>query len=208
MNTRNSILMKQARESLSGKWGLAIGTMFVYALITMAVQSIPKAGGLLGILITGPLNLGLIIFSLSISRNQNPRFEQIFEGFRRYGTALATQVLIMVFTILWMLLLIIPGIIAGLSYSMAFYILADNTSVGAREAIKMSKKMMMGYKWKLFRLTLRFLGWVILCIFTLGIGLLWLIPYIQVSTAKFYEDIKNPVASPTEPSPTPVAPTA
>ncbi|KKR82226.1 MAG: hypothetical protein UU27_C0001G0001, partial [Parcubacteria group bacterium GW2011_GWD1_40_9] len=47
--------MKQARESLSGKWGLAIGTMFVYALITMAVQSIPKAGGLLGILITGPL---------------------------------------------------------------------------------------------------------------------------------------------------------
>ncbi|KKR66051.1 MAG: hypothetical protein UU06_C0006G0002 [Parcubacteria group bacterium GW2011_GWB1_40_5] len=76
MNTRNSILMKQARESLSGKWGLAIGTMFVYALITMAVQSIPKAGGLLGILITGPLNLGLIIFSLSISRNQNPRFEQ------------------------------------------------------------------------------------------------------------------------------------
>ena len=192
MKTENSILMKRARESLVGKWGLAVGTMFVYSLIVFAVQSIPKAGPVLGLLIGGPMALGLVIFSLSLSRNQNPKFEQIFEGFKRFGTALGTQLLVTLYTLLWTLLLIIPGIIAALSYSMTFYIMADNNSVGIRESIRMSKKMMMGYKWKLFCLGLRFIGWVLLCILTLGIGFLWLIPYMQISTAKFYDDIKTP----------------
>ena len=93
-----------------------------------------------------------------------------------------------------MLLLIIPGIIAALSYSMTFYILADDNSIGAMDAIKKSKKMMDGYKWKYFCLGLRLLGWALLCVLTLGIGFLWLIPYAQVSVAKFYDDVKaNPL---------------
>jgi uncharacterized membrane protein len=98
------------------------------------------------------------------------------------------------FIVLWLLLLIIPGIIAAISYSMTFYILADDKSIKPMEAIDKSKKMMDGYKWKYFFLCLRFFGWALLCILTLGIGFLWLIPYINVSIAKFYDDVKeNPV---------------
>jgi uncharacterized membrane protein len=182
--------MQMARESLKGKWGIAIGTLVVYLLIVVALQIIPVVGPIVSLLITGPLAIGLAIFSLSISRNQDTKLEQIFQGFNNFGTALGAYLLMVLFIILWMLLLIIPGIIASISYSMTFYILADDNSISAMDAIKKSKKMMYGYKWKYFCLGLRFFGWALLCILTLGIGFLWLMPYIQVSMAKFYDDIK------------------
>jgi uncharacterized membrane protein len=74
---------------------------------------------------------------------------------------------------------------------MTYYIIAEDNSVGAMEAIDRSKKMMDGYKWKYFRLLLRFFGLSLLCILTLGIGFLWLIPYFHVTNAKFYDDIKS-----------------
>ncbi len=191
MKTENATLMQQAREALAGRWGLAVGTMFVYSVITMAIQTIPKSGGVLGILIGGPMTLGLIIFSLALVRNQNPKLEQLFDGFARFSTALVAQVLVMVYVLLWALLLIVPGIVAALSYAMTFYILADNESMGAKEAMARSKKMMMGNKWKFFCLGLRFIGWALLSILTLGIGFLWFIPYLQITTTKFYEDLKR-----------------
>ncbi len=196
MKTENGVLMQMARESLKGKWGIAIGTLVVYLLIVVALQIIPVVGPIVSLLITGPLAIGLAIFSLSISRNQDTKLEQIFQGFNNFGTALGAYLLMVLFIILWMLLLIIPGIIASISYSMTFYILADDNSISAMDAIKKSKKMMYGYKWKYFCLGLRFFGWALLCILTLGIGFLWLMPYIQVSMAKFYDDIKaNPLES-------------
>jgi uncharacterized membrane protein len=193
MAITNSEITNQARESLSGKWGLAIGTFAIYALIVVAMQAIPKTGGLISLIVSGPLSLGIIIFSLSLSRNTNPHLEQMFYGFKRFKDALVAYLLTTLFTMLWALLLLVPGIVAALSYTMTFYIMADDESISARDAIKKSKKMMNGYKWKMFCLDLRFLGWAILCIFTLGIGFIWLIPYMSVATAKFYEDIKGGV---------------
>lgn len=194
MNTQNLILMQMARESLKGKWGLAIGTFVVYMIISGGLQAIPDAGPIATLIISGPFALGAAIFSLSISRNQDAQLEQIFHGFKNFGTALGAYLLMILFILLWMLLLIIPGIIAALSYSMTFYILADDNSIGAMDAIKKSKKMMDGYKWKYFCLGLRLLGWALLCVLTLGIGFLWLIHYAQVSVAKFYDDVKaNPL---------------
>lgn len=191
MKTENVVLMKMARESLHGKWGLAIGAFVVYMLISISFQIIPIAGPIIGLLIAGPFMLGISIFSLLISRNQDAKLEQIFAGFRNFGTAFAAYLLMGIFILLWLLLLIVPGIIAALSYSMTFYILADDNTVGAMEAIYKSKKMMDGYKLKLFYLSLRFLGLSLLCILTLGIGFLWLIPYMQITMAKFYDDIKD-----------------
>lgn len=190
MKTENVVLMQMARKSLDGKWGLAIGTFVVYMVILVALQIIPIFGIIASLIITGPFVLGLVIFSLSISRNQDARLEQIFQGFNNFGTALGAYLLMLLFTFLWMLLLIIPGIIAALSYSMTFFILADDNAIGPLDAIDKSKKMMDGYKWKYFCLGLRFLGWALLCIPTLGIGFLWLMPYMQVSMAKFYDDVK------------------
>jgi uncharacterized membrane protein len=193
MKTENVDLMRMARESLKGKWGLAVGTFLIYTLINVTFQVSAKDYpffSLLSLIISGPMSLGAAIFSLSLSRNKEARLEQIFNGFFRFGTALAAYLLMLLFIVLWAILLIIPGIIAALSYAMTFYIMAEDDSIGAMEAIDKSKAMMYGYKWKFFCLGLRFLGWAILCILTLGIGFLWLIPWMNVSIARFYDDIK------------------
>jgi uncharacterized membrane protein len=195
MKTENEVLMQMALESLKGKWKLAVGTCLLYFAIIVCVQMIPIAGPIVSLIIGGPLGLGLAHFILALSRNQNPELEQLFQGFNNFARALGAYLLIVIFTILWLILLIIPGIIAAISYSMTFYILAEDSSIGAMEAIDKSKKMMDGYKMKYFLLSLRFIGWALLCVLTAGIGFLWLMPYMQVSFAKFYDDIKeSPVA--------------
>ena len=193
MNTENVKLMKMARESLKNKWGLAIGTFFVYILLTGIIQvttTFFPFSSIVSLIVSGPMALGLAIFSINISRNQEARLEQIFQGFNTFGTSLGANLLMTLFILLWSLLLIIPGIIAVLSYSMTFYILADDNSIGAMEAIDKSKKMRDGYKWKYCCFGVRFIGWSLLCILTLGLGFLWLLPYMQVSMVKFYDDIK------------------
>lgn len=191
MRTENSVLMQMARQTLQGNWGLAIGTFVVYMIASCIVAFIPFLGPLLSLIIGGPLILGLYIFFLEFSRGNDARMEQIFEGFKYFGTAFGAYLLMAIFTMLWTLLLIIPGIIAAISYSMTYYIIADDRGISALDAITKSKHMMNGYKGKYFCLMCRFIGWGILCLFTLGIGFLWLIPYIQVSSAKFYDDIKG-----------------
>jgi len=74
---------------------------------------------------------------------------------------------------------------------MAFYIISDNPEIGAMEAIRKSKEMMRGFRWKLFCLNLSFIGWVLLCVLTLGIGFLWLQPYMNASFANFYQNLKE-----------------
>jgi uncharacterized membrane protein len=188
--TENRVLMAQAREALKGKWELAIAACIVNLLLLIGTQFIPIAGYIVPILISGAMTIGLSIFALSISRKQEAKLSQIFHGFQKFGVGLGTYLLQMIFILLWMLLLIVPGIIAGLSYSLAYFIIADNNSIGPLEAITKSKEMMRGNKWKFFCLGLRFLGWALLCILTVGIGFLWLSPYMMVSFAKFYDDIK------------------
>lgn len=188
-STQNKLLMDQARESLRGKWGRAIGTFVVYAAITSGVPMIPEVGWVFGILISGSMMLGLCIFSLNISRAEHAELNQLFEGFKRFGLALGAYILKTVFILLWTLLLVVPGIIAALSYSMTFFIIAENEEIGPLEAITRSKEMMRGNKWKLFCLFCRFIGWFLLCILSCGIGFLWFGPYMAVSLAGFYDDL-------------------
>ena len=98
--------------------------------------------------------------------------------------------LMSVFIFLWSLLFVIPGIIKAFSYAMTPYILEEHPELTANEAIDHSRAMMKGHKFDLFWLYLSFIGWGILCIFTLGIGLLWLVPYMQTAQSSFYEDVK------------------
>lgn len=84
----------------------------------------------------------------------------------------------------------IPGIIKHYSYAMTDYILKDESELCNNAAIERSMAMMEGNKMKLFLLDLSFIGWAILCLFTFGIGFFVLQPYMQVSHAAFYEDLK------------------
>jgi len=116
--------------------------------------------------------------------------ERMFDGFKTYGRAIGVQLLTAIFILLWAVLLIIPGIIKSFAYAMTIYISKDHPELSANECIERSMDMMKGHKWELFMLYLSFIGWFILCLFTMGIGFLWLIPYVNVTVSKFYEELK------------------
>jgi uncharacterized membrane protein len=86
-------------------------------------------------------------------------------------------------------LALIPALIAQFRYSMTYFVINDTPGIGPMDAIHRSSQMMRGNKWKLFCLQCRFIGWSFLCLFTLGIGFLWLIPYMMTSLAAFYEEL-------------------
>ena len=90
-----------------------------------------------------------------------------------------------------MFLFIIPGIIIALNYAMVYFVIVDNPEMGVMEALRTSKRIMKGHRWQYFVLNLSFIGWYILCYFTFGLLILWLAPYILVTTANFYNQIKE-----------------
>jgi uncharacterized membrane protein len=191
MTTPNAELTLAARNHLKGNWGPAITTTVVYALICVLISVIPHVGWMISVAISGPLAIGFCKFFLLLTNNTVPKLEILFDGFKDFFNAFITYILVMVFTILWTLLLIVPGILAALSYSMTFFILAENSEIDAMEAITKSKQLMIGNKWKLACLFFRFFGWFLLGTLTLGIGFIWIVPYYTTSYALFYKDISG-----------------
>jgi uncharacterized membrane protein len=216
MPMSNADLMHQAREALKGKWGLAVVGYLFFLFITGVLNLIPIVGPLANLIIVGPLILGLALFFLGIGRGQEVEFSLIFNGFQRFLDALGTFLFMVLFIFLWSLLLFIPGIIAALSYSQTFFLMVDQPDLKGREALKESKRLMKGNQWKLFCLFWRFFGWFLLGMLTLGIGFLWIMPYLQTTLARFYEDIRwgvgtaadneSKVKSAVPPSPSPQGP--
>jgi uncharacterized membrane protein len=158
------------------------------------VPSIPPVANVLTIamlLAMGPFALGFAGFFLKRIRGEQIAIENIFDGFTRFFPSLLLMFFTWVFTVLWSLLLIIPGIVKALGYSMAFYIMYDNPEIKPLEALKKSQIMMKGYKLKLFLLALSFIGWIILAALPFGLGFFWLNPYMNLSMANFYENLKR-----------------
>ena len=187
----NTQIMSEARASLNGKWPLAIGTFLILLLISMGAALIPLAGQIIGILIAGPLAVGGAYFALNIVRDQVAQTDDLFFSFNNnLGNSILAYLLVLAFALIGFVLLIIPGVIVALALSQTWFILAENPSMDSYDAIMRSKKMMDGYKFKLFKIQLRLLGLGLLCLLTLGIGFLWLIPYQYVVYAKFYEEVK------------------
>ena len=114
----------------------------------------------------------------------------MFVGYHDFRRVTLTLILSAIIQILFYCLLIIPGIWMSLRLALVQYILRDNPELSPNQVLRLSAEMMYGYKWKLFLLMLTFIGWGILCIFTLGIGYFWLAPYIGQTMANFYEEVK------------------
>lgn len=181
----------QAWSAMNGKWAtLALITLLV-SLIEggLAGLSIIGVGAIVLLLVTGPLMLGTTIISLKVMRGNYVAVGDMFLGFKNFGNAFLLALLNEIFVFLWSLLLIVPGIIKAYAYRMSFYILADNPDMDANTARIRSIEMMKGNKWRLFCLDLSFIGWLILCMLTLGILSFWVMPYMQCSTAAFYQDL-------------------
>ncbi len=196
-----SQIRAEARDSLRGNWKTAVLVALVYLVVLNAPAYIVKnflnegAIGVFGlifsIVIGGPLAYGLSLFVLKLTRRQEGEISDLFEGFNVFGSAVLLSFLITLFIILWSLLFLIPGIIAMLRYSQAYFILIDNPNMSPGEAIDKSKQMMRGNKGKLFLLGISFIGWILLTIFTFGIGGLWLTPYMYTSLAVFYKELSE-----------------
>ncbi len=187
-----------ARNKLRGKWGTMALATLIYGLIMAAcvVLAFFYIGTFASLFLTGALTLGLIYMALNAARLKEVRVKQIFDGFKNYASSLALYLLIAIFTFLWTLLLIIPGIIKMYSYSMSWYILADNPDMPVNQARKKSMELMKGNKWRLFCLHFSFIGWYLLGILTLGILFIWIIPYINTAEAEFYCNLFNKNAAP------------
>jgi len=177
-----------ARMQLHGSWLATVGTMLVYSVI-LCVSGFTVIGPWV---IGGPLTLGFSGYFLKKARGESVKLENLLDGFNSFGSSFLLYLLEIIFIFLWSLLFLIPGIVKCFSYSMAFFILRDNPGIGSVEAITRSRKMMDGHKGRLFCLCLSFIGWCLLCtFFTFGIGFLWLCPYMYLSIANFYEDLKQ-----------------
>ena len=184
-------LRDRARGSLRGNWGNAIAALVISQAITAGAGFLlGPVGNIVQIILMGPLELGLAILFLTFTRGYPASLGRMFEGFNNMGTAINATVLRAIFVILWSLLFIIPGIIAGYSYRMMFYIIADQPGTGPLTAIRLSKQMMYGHKGRLFLLDLSFIGWALVCILTCGIGFLWLAPYTKAAEIAFYDDLR------------------
>ena len=194
----------RALASLSGKWDKAIIVTVIYLIITVGISqvvSLPFSSSIAGsgsasflwTVLCFPLLWGYTVFFLNIIREKKIDWDSIFDGYKngewkRIG---GTYLLYYIYVILWTLLLIIPGIIKALSYSMTPFILQDDPTISGNAAIEKSMRMMDGHKMDLFWLFLSFIGWIILSIMTFGIGFILLEPYINTSVAHFYEDLKE-----------------
>lgn len=194
-----SQLRARARESLGGG---VFSPAWLYALlvglILTGISSLASAIPVLPLLIAGPLSVGAAGYFLALHRKKQGATEDLGALFHPFSADLAntllTGLLKALYTFLWSLLFVIPGIVKAYSYAMAPYIKADHPEYTATQAIDESRRMMYGHKMRLFGLHLSFLGWILLSTCCCGITFLWVDPYIRAAEAAFYEELKTPTA--------------
>ncbi len=156
---------------------------------------LPGFLGLAGILsivqmvMGGPIRQGYCTFLLKQQDGETLDVQEVLSQLHNFGPGFVLRLLQGLYTVLWGLLLIVPGFVASYSYAMAPFIMAENPEMTPSEAISASKELMNGHKWELFCLNFSFIGWQILSMLTLGVGALVLNPYMNAAQAAFYRNL-------------------
>ena len=199
-----------AKGQIAGKIGILFVITLVISIISglasLILSLIPFVGSLAAaIIITPAFALSLVRIYINVVKGNTPEVKDAFSGFDDFWAAFKVNFFVGLFTFLWSLLFVIPGIIKGYSYSMAMYVLAENKGKGALECINESKKMTEGHKMELFVLNLSFIGWYLLTGITFGIAGIYVIPYVSATQVNFYNEIKPVVEVEAEPE-TPAEP--
>lgn len=229
-----SEIRKEARESLRGNWGKAVGIVLAYMLISFIVgfvEGLASEGTILYsiidlayAIISVPLSFGLIISFIKLKRGEEVKaFGFLKDGFSRFGKSwgiawhtfvrLLLPIVCLVLTIILMTVLVILGsdsaiiTILGIAlyiatliyvvsrsflYVLAYYIGYDKPELSSKECVKKSEELMKGNRGNYFLLQLSFIGWAILAVLSLCIGMLWLTPYIAIAEVCFYDRIVKP----------------
>ena len=212
-----SDLRARARENLRGHWGVSVAAAFVAAIFGALVVSsgssveitkklseevdlkvlalIAAVGSGLGalslvrLILGGVIQLGYTKFLLAQHDGREYEVKDLFSQFERFSVGFLQLFLRELYTLLWCLLLVIPGIIKSYSYSMAMYIKLDHPDYTWKECINESKAMMKGHKMELFVLDLSFIGWHLLALVTFGLSYIYVGPYLATTRAGFYRSL-------------------
>ncbi len=207
----------QARETLDGHWNetalmalvfMAIMSLFIGISVYTAVAAefgmmmSPQVtmmtdafNTVASLLLTGPLEFAMLAALLLLKRNKleesptGAMFTCFTGNYGRYVVAMVLETIVLV--LLLFPTLGIGTIIFSYAYRMVPYLLHDYPELSPREALKLSREMMRGYKWDLFVLDFSFIGWLFLAILSMGIGMFWLMPYMYTAGAHFYDDLKD-----------------
>lgn len=196
-NARNSLKdrYKDAIIMMIIMWVISFVAGFIVGILGVALgfgeDAIDLISQIVGLVISGFLTFGYTSYFLKVSRNENATYQELFSKTKMFVPYILISLLTGLFVLLWSFLFIIPGIIASIGYSMVLFVALDNPELSASEVLTKSKEMMNGHKMDYFVLQLSFLGWAILGIFTFGILYLWLIPYMEVTNANFYNRLKE-----------------
>lgn len=169
-------------DSAYSEYAMSVFGILLIGLLISAIVSLIIGSG---------VGIGYSQFNLDMLRGDKPKFATVFSGFDRLKTGIAAHLLIFIRVLIGMIFFLIPGILMAYSYSMVNYVIAENPDMNAREALRESKRIMKGYRWRLFCLSLSFIGWAILGVLTLGIAFIWVIPYQQAAIAALYEEAKR-----------------
>ncbi len=200
----NSEIIRESKSILRGNYGKVIFPFLIVIIVNNLLSSAEVYQNLFSIseiesgmitlaitvLITFPLSVGVASYSISIT---NDLFDsnKLFDGFKIFVKSAVAGLIYYLVIILGLVLLIVPGIYAALTFSQVFYIISQNNDIGIKEAFKQSSAMMKDHKWQLFKLGIRYGFYLILSVFTLFIWALWLIPQMNVSFAIFFRELNK-----------------
>ena len=167
-------------------------TMELGAAVVGTIATVMAVVGMaISLFVGNAADVGLAHYFI-LNTDSKPSFADAFYGFKvKYLRNIGTLLLVGIKIVLWSCLLLIPGIIKSVEYSIIPYILADDPEISSKEAFRKAKEMMMGNKWRLFKLNLSFFGWFVLCVVTCGLGTPFLLPYVSAANAEFYAELKN-----------------
>lgn len=217
-----SEIKRLSKSALSGNWGIVIGVFIIIGVLTVVSNGITQTGGIVGLLLSVAaticiipvLHTGQVWLNLDIYDQKDASISGTFSAFAKeaYTRVVITNLLIGVYTFLWTLLFIVPGIIKFFSYSQTLYILKDNPELSPNQAITRSREIMNGHKWRLCVLTISFVWWILLPILPfiwawveMSIGILiiatlfaslyyflisfYLAPYFNITMVGFYREV-------------------
>lgn len=221
MKLTSSEYKEIARSSLRGKWVSAIFAGLVASLLGVfctsplflcqdvgvmagllwSLETVPHyflllvaMGSIIAIIyffIGGVIRFGYIDYNLALLDRRKAGVGTLFGKVSMMWRAICMELLLFFVRFCYTILLIVPGIVVSYTYAMVPYILEERPGYNVRKAMRISKKMMRGHRWELFRLDLSFLGWDILCFLTLGLACIYVIPYKSATKAVFYNEISG-----------------
>ncbi|MDD6389454.1 MAG: DUF975 family protein [Firmicutes bacterium] len=217
---------RYGRNTLRGRWKNAAFVCILYLILGSFPQVLwdvltdriylgaaeyteEAVSGFYSFFIYSVFMLGMAAYFLNMSRGRQQNPLDVLNGFEYIAKAMGLAFMTLLFTLLWGILFIVPGIIAAVRYSQAFYILAEHPEYSVMRCINESKYLMHGNKWKYFFMILSFSGWIILSLIplsvfefyisdmeysawfnlagtVLAVPLCWVNAYINASSADFY----------------------